>query len=92
VLISKPKYEVVSIERLEKFGANADVTPDTLLQAGIIKKKRGRVKILGDGTLKHPLTVRAHAFSKSALQKITSAGGKTEQLGSAKAAKTSESE
>lgn len=72
----KAKYEVVSIERLNKyFKSGAEVTPETMKTARLVRKKKLSVKILGDGELKHPLTVKAHAFSKSAIEKIKTAGG-----------------
>ena len=71
----KAKYEVVSLDRLKSFSASTEVNPETLKKAQIINKKKFKVKILGDGVLKHPLKIKAHAFSKSALEKIKSAGG-----------------
>jgi large subunit ribosomal protein L15 len=51
------------------------VTPDSLFEARILRKKKTRVKILGDGELTKKLNVTAHAFSKSARKKIEAAGG-----------------
>jgi len=76
----KPKYEVVSIEALNRFSSGTEVTPELLKAARLVDKKKIHVKILGDGELKHPLTVRAHAFSKSALEKIKKAGGKASEI------------
>lgn len=76
----KPKFEVVSLERLDHFASGAEVTPEVLKKANLVKKRVSRVKILGDGDLKHPLTIKAHAFSKSALEKIQKAGGKAEAI------------
>src|SRR5271167_105613 len=73
-------YAVVNIETLNEFAAGDTVTPETLLGHGIVRAKRDRVKILGDGELKIALTVRAHAFSKSAQEKIAAAGGTIEVL------------
>jgi large subunit ribosomal protein L15 len=73
-------YAVVNIETLNEFAAGDTVTPEALLGHGIVRAKRDRVKILGDGELKIALTVRAHAFSKSAAEKIAGAGGKVEVL------------
>ncbi len=71
----KEKYQVVSLDRLNFFKTGSEVTPQLLREAEIVKKKNPLIKILGDGDLKHPLKVRAHAFSKSALEKIKKAGG-----------------
>ena len=73
-------FAVVNVESLNAFAAGDTVTPESLTGIGIVRAKRDGVKILGDGELKVALTVRAHAFSKSAQEKITSAGGKVEVL------------
>jgi large subunit ribosomal protein L15 len=72
-------FAVVNVESLNAFAAGDTVTPETLAQHGMVRAK-GDVKVLGDGELKIALTVKAHAFSKSALEKIAQAGGKTEVL------------
>src|SRR3989338_1577220 len=76
----KPKYEVVSLEALNRFSAGTEVTPEALKAARLVDKKKIYVKILGDGDLKHPLTIKAHAFSKSALEKIKKAGGQANEI------------
>jgi large subunit ribosomal protein L15 len=73
-------YSVVNVESLNGFAAGETVTPETLAGHGLVRSLRGGVKILGDGDLKVALTVHAHAFSKSAQEKITGAGGKFEVL------------
>lgn len=67
---------VVNLDRLAEMDASQDVTPERLKAAGVIKASAATVKILGDGTLSAPLTVQAHAFSRSAKEKIEAAGGK----------------
>ncbi len=76
----KEKYQIVALERLSVFGTGTEITPELLIQSGIVNKKEKPIKILGDGELKHPLTIQAHAFSRSALEKIKKAGGKTTTL------------
>ena len=76
----KAKFEIVSIESLNRFQAGSVVTPETLYEKKLVRKKGRAIKILGDGTLKHAVTVKAHAFSKSAAEKIQKAGGKTESI------------
>jgi large subunit ribosomal protein L15 len=68
------------LERLAGFEAQSVVTPEELAKAGIIKEATERVKVLGDGELDRPLTVRVHAFSASARQKIEAAGGQAEVI------------
>ncbi|HXX19480.1 MAG TPA: 50S ribosomal protein L15 [Candidatus Acidoferrum sp.] len=73
-------FAVVNIETLNEFAAGETVTPEALAERGILRAQHDGVKVLGDGELKVALTVRAHAFSKSAADKIAKAGGKTEVL------------
>jgi len=73
-------FAVVNVEALNAFASGDTVTPESLVGHGIVRVKRGEIKILGDGELKVALTVQAHAFSKSAQEKITGAGGKVEIL------------
>ena len=69
------KYELVRVDSLGKvFSSGAEITPQSLLEKGLVKDVC-LIKILGDGELKHPVKVSAHAFSKSAKEKIEKAGG-----------------
>ncbi len=77
----KREYAIVNLKALERFPAQAVVDPAALIQAGLIKRSdRDRVKVLGDGDLPHPLTVRVHAVSASARAKIEEKGGRVELL------------
>ena len=78
--IFRKEYAVVNLERLADFPAGETITPDVLRERGIVRQARASIKILGEGELKAPLTVVAHAFSKSAAEKIVQAGGKVEVL------------
>lgn len=78
--IFKKEYAVVNIDDLNNFAENTKITPELLLQEGYIKKMKDGVKVLGDGELNVKLHVFANAFSKSAKEKIESAGGKTEVI------------
>ena len=73
-------FAVVNVENLNAFAAGDTVTPESLTERGLVRAQRSGIKVLGNGELKVALTVRAHAFSKSAEEKIASAGGKTEVL------------
>lgn len=70
----------VNVARLSGFSAGTEVTPEALKEAGIIKSLNHPVKILGHGELSVGLTVKAHKFSKSAVEKIEAAGGKAEVI------------
>jgi large subunit ribosomal protein L15 len=76
------EYTIVNVSLLEeRFEAGDVVTPEVLLERRIIKKlEKDGLKILGEGELSKPLTVRAHQFSKTAQQKITAAGGTVEAM------------
>lgn len=74
------EYAIVNVETLNRFEDNTEVTPELLLETGIIKKIMDGVKILGDGELNKKLTVKAHKFSKSAVEKIEGVGGKVEVI------------
>jgi large subunit ribosomal protein L15 len=74
------EYAIVNLEMLNAFNAGEVVTPELLVARGLVRQASRPVKILGDGDLRGPLTVHAHAFSKSAEEKITRAGGKLERL------------
>lgn len=76
----KEKFQIVSLERLNHFASGAEVTPETLRQEKLIRKGSMPVKVLGDGELKHPLKIRAHAFSRSALEKIKKTGGTADRI------------
>ncbi|MBI4334448.1 MAG: 50S ribosomal protein L15 [Chloroflexi bacterium] len=78
--IFKKEYSLVDVGSLNAFGAGTDVTPETLVEAGLIKSVRKPVKILGDGKLEHSLVVKAHAYSASARSQIESLGGKAEVI------------
>jgi len=76
--IFKTEYTVVNLDRLASLGEKT-ITQDVLVSAGIAGKN-DLIKVLGDGELKGAITVHAHKFSKSALEKITKAGGKAEVI------------
>jgi large subunit ribosomal protein L15 len=73
-------YAVINVESLNVFQTGETISPEMLYALGVLRVKREGLKILGSGELKVALTVQAHAFSKSAEEKITAAGGKVEVL------------
>lgn len=76
---NKEKYAIVNVVSLNEFRKGSEVTPESLRQQGLIHKK-GLVKVLGEGDLEKSLTVKAHAFSASAKEKIEKAGGSVEVI------------
>jgi large subunit ribosomal protein L15 len=77
--IFQKKYTVVNVGSLAGL-EDAVITPDVLLREGLIRNMKDEVKILGEGEITKPVTVKAHAFSESAKEKITKAKGSVEEL------------
>jgi large subunit ribosomal protein L15 len=77
--IFQKKYSIVNLTVLDKLSESV-ITPDFLLREKIVKKRRDGIKILGNGEITRPITVKAHAFSVSAKEKITRAQGSVEVI------------
>ena len=73
-------FQIVNLRSLEKVREADSITPEELKKAGLIKRAEEPVKILGTGEVKKAVTIKAHAFSRSAVAKIKKAGGKTEEI------------
>ena len=78
--IFKKQYAVVNLGRLEKLEGDT-FGPDRLMELGVIKVAGDGLKVLGSGELTRKITVEAHHFSKSALEKIQKAGGTAQVIG-----------
>ena len=76
---NREEFTVVNVEKLGAFDKGSTVTPESLREAGLAKK-RGKIKILGQGDIDVALTVHAHAFSAGAAEKIKAAGGSIEVI------------
>ncbi len=75
------RFSVVNVGDLNELADLAVVTPETLIEKGVVKKiEKAGLKVLGDGEVTRAMTVKANKFSKSAVQKIEAAGGKVEVL------------
>jgi len=70
----------INVAALDRFDDGAEVTPESLVEKGLIKNTRTDVKLLGQGELKKKLTVRVHAISASAREKVEAAGGSVSLL------------
>jgi large subunit ribosomal protein L15 len=77
----RTEFEVVNVSQLNRFEDGTEVTPERLAESGLVADASGNIKVLGNGDLKRGLTVSAHKFSRSALEKIQAAGGTAVQLG-----------
>jgi len=72
------EYAIVNLKDISKMEGTDIITAETLIEQGIIKDLKNGLKILGEGEIKRPLTIKADVFSASATAKIVAAGGKAE--------------
>ncbi|AIQ32561.1 MULTISPECIES: 50S ribosomal protein L15 [Paenibacillus] len=77
---TRKEYAIVNLEDLNSFAEGTEVTPQLLLETGVVSNTKSGIKILGNGELAVKLTVQANKFSQSAVEKIEAAGGKTEVI------------
>lgn len=78
--IWRKEYIGVNVEALNVFENGTEVTAELMIERGLAKGVTAGIKILGEGTLEKKITVKAHKFSKTAIEKIESAGGKAEVI------------
>ncbi|AOC89684.1 50S ribosomal protein L15 [Bacillus sp. L381] len=78
--INRKEYAIVNVDKLNGFAEGTEVTPELLLETGIISKLNAGVKILGNGKLEKKLTVKANKFSASAKEAVEAAGGTAEVI------------
>ncbi|MBM7624000.1 50S ribosomal protein L15 [Sporohalobacter salinus] len=76
----RTEYAEVNVKDLNRFDEGTEVTPEVLVEAGVVSKVKDGIKILGDGELDIELKVKAHGFTKSAAEKIEAAGGEAEVI------------
>lgn len=80
--IFRIEYATINVDRLNLFEEQSEVTPQRLVEEGLVKSLKKPIKILGNGELKKPLIVKANKFTGSAKTKIEGAGGKAEEISS----------
>ena len=78
--IGRKEYAIINLDALNRFDENTDVTPELLVEAGVVSKLKSGVKVLANGKLEKKLNVKAHKFSNAAKEAIEAAGGKTEVI------------
>jgi len=79
--IFKKEYVVINLKQLDdRFEEGTTVTPAVLVESGLVKNVRDGIKILGNGEITKALTVKAQGFSRTAVDKITAAGGQVEVI------------
>lgn len=76
----KTDTTIVNLGQLEVFPPGSEVTPELLLERGLVRRKDEPIKILAAGSFSKPLTIKAHGFSSKAKERIESLGGKAELL------------
>ncbi len=76
----KTRYATINISDLNRFNDGDVITPELLKETGIVKKQLSGIKVLGNGTLDKKLTIKAHRFTQSALDKIEESGSKAEVI------------
>ena len=79
-VINRVRYAEVNLDQLQDFKAKNEVNPESLLEAGLINNLKKPVKVLGRGEIKAALKIKVHKVTKSAQEKIESAGGSVELI------------
>jgi len=74
------EYSIINLDTINRLKDEAVITPELLIEKGIVKDIKDGLKVLGNGDIRRPVTVKAAAFSTSASEKIAAAGGKTEVI------------
>lgn len=78
--IFKKQYTVININDLNRFAPDSSLDMEVLKKAGLFKKVRDGVKLLGNGEISHPVVIKVHKVSRTAQEKIEAAGGKVEVI------------
>lgn len=78
--INRKEFAIVNLSTLNRFEDGTEVTPELLLETGVISKLNDGVKVLASGAVEKKLTVKAHKFSSSAKEAIEAAGGSAEVI------------
>lgn len=78
--INRKEFAIVNLDTLNRFEDGTEVTPELLLETGVVSKEKAGIKILAKGNLEKKLTVRAHKFSSAAKEAIEAAGGSSEVI------------
>jgi large subunit ribosomal protein L15 len=78
--INRKEYAVVNLDALNRFEEGTEVTPELLIETGVVSNEKAGIKILAKGNVEKKLTVKAHKFSSAAKEAIEAAGGTTEVI------------
>jgi large subunit ribosomal protein L15 len=77
---SRKEYAIVNLDTLNRFEEGTEVTPELLIETGVVSNEKAGIKILAKGNVEKKLTVKAHKFSSAAKEAIEAAGGTTEVI------------
>ncbi|MDE3840617.1 50S ribosomal protein L15 [Bacillus methanolicus] len=78
--INRKEYAVVNLDALNRFDEGTEVTPELLIETGVVRNAKAGIKILAKGKVEKKLSVKAHKFSSAAKEAIEAAGGQTEVI------------
>ncbi|NMO75596.1 50S ribosomal protein L15 [Niallia alba] len=78
--INRKEYAIVNLDTLNRFEDGTEVTPELLIETGVVSNEKAGIKILAKGNVEKKLTVKAHKFSSAAKEAIKAAGGQTEVI------------
>ncbi|HCT0384171.1 TPA: 50S ribosomal protein L15 [Staphylococcus pseudintermedius] len=78
--INRKEYAIVNLDQLNQFEDGTEVTPELLIETGVVKNEKAGIKVLGNGSLEKKLTIKAHKFSASAKAAIEAKGGAQEVI------------
>jgi large subunit ribosomal protein L15 len=78
--ISRKEYAIINLDALNRFEEGTEVTPELLIESGVVSNEKAGIKILAKGNVEKKLTVKAHKFSSAAKEAIEAAGGTTEVI------------
>ncbi|WP_338471351.1 50S ribosomal protein L15 [Niallia sp. XMNu-256] len=78
--INRKEYAIVNLEALNRFEEGTEVTPELLIETGVVSKEKSGIKILAKGNIEKKLSVKAHKFSSAAKEAIEAAGGSAEVI------------
>ncbi|MGG3468807.1 50S ribosomal protein L15 [Neobacillus pocheonensis] len=78
--ISRKEYAIVNLDSLNRFEEGTEVTPELLIESGVVSNEKAGIKVLAKGNVEKKLTVKAHKFSSAAKEAIEAAGGTTEVI------------
>ncbi|WP_338752620.1 50S ribosomal protein L15 [Bacillus sp. FJAT-52991] len=78
--INRKEFAIVNLDVLNRFEEGTEVTPELLIETGVVSNEKAGIKILAKGNVEKKLTVKAHKFSAAAKEAIEAAGGTTEVI------------